>query len=1432
MIPIKYVDLDRRFNKLNPLESPEEAALESYSRLLWGLESGLSWKELLDRPLVVVLGEPGSGKSWEFRERARILRDRGESAFLVPLDRLISEPLAEILSPEENSLFRTWLRNGRNAIFFLDSVDEAKLKRTKDFIVALDRFRNTIGSKNLTRLHLMVSSRISEWRPQSDEYELTSRFPLTLHSESKKQLPSVDDSYEISEKPDGVIVVQIQPLDRSRVERFARELEITYPIAFVRALDEKHAWPFARRPIDVIDLFNYWNMHKKLGSLKDLIEHDLSQKLKDPREKQDLLTPDEARQGAEFLGAAVTFCKSLNFRVPGDSHLTNDAAIDTAACLPGDWLPAKSQMLLNRPLFDSASYGRIRFHHRRSAEYLAARWLTNRIAEGCPTPILEDILFTHIANKEVIRASLSPIAAWLCIGNERWQEDIRIRVLKAAPEIHLLYGDPSQFRIEYRRNILKALVERYEGRESVWMATEHESLSRLADPDLADDIIAIIRNRNVSTDLRCNMIRLVQHGKLTGCLDAVLSLVADEVESEDVKEYAAAALRDAGERTHLLRLWEIIKQYSVISTRLCACCCEALYPDIVDANGLADLLSKSEAVPNKAVDLPYYLRHHLEEVATPATSGHLLIKLVELLEQKPHIKQDSKEIPLSADFYWIGEVIPFVLKILLKKNCLTDAEIDSTARSLWLLGLLYSNIPSVHKPDLKADLNALTSRHPDVRQRFFWLLVKKWKKKKRTESELTHPIYLFDHLEVIKPISGDLDWAIDNIKTHEEEPDSVIALRMATGLWCLAGKKRRARQRIRRATVNNPCLYNEFKKLAEYGPLVWIKRIWYRYIKNKLADKWWWKNRVSSLKWKYWEFRWQWKYLIHIRLLKNGQAIGWLSNMVRETDESHSQWAPRTWNKLVEKRGRLIARAVKEGCKTAWPKFVPLLPHENPNLSQTDHRIIVGLAGLQAAVSDNELDFTQLSEVNARLAVRYAVNEMNGFPQWLSVLANQSPLAVQDVLVECIRGEWLFDANRKHVHEVLSRLSYSGEEYLPLIMDSIIAQIRINDPPNAAILETALRLLLKNTDRSAAMLVEIAPVRIMQYSIDSSGFNLWLSVWLQLNAGPALQYLQQILSSFQNADELMVRLCSMLHSDSHQCSPSVPSPDYAKPAHLRVFIPIIYRHVRSREHLDPIVGRTLKSCDDAWGFRDSLFERLSLSECDEVDDVFHEFLHEPTLTPHRDYILHLLDKRAERQADLKPWNTEEILAFARDYETDPKTDRDLYKVACRRLNELKNDVEKADNSIRNEMQKEDDERKLRIWIARKLQERSRNRYMVPQEEEIDRRERPDLRIEKPGMAPVSIEIKWAENWTLTELLERLENQLVGQYLRDDNSRFGIYLLAYIEKKGKKTWDDPDNSPRLSFEQIVTVISGRAKEIVAECRSVEDVAVISMDFTDR
>ena len=226
---MKFIELDRRFRKLNPRENPEEAAFGSYTASLLGLESGLGWEGLLERPLVVVLGEPGSGKTWEFRERARMLRTRTENAFYIPLDRLITEPLTDVLSPEENRNFQAWLRKGDDAIFFLDSVDEAKHKRASDFLVALDRFRNGVGSSNVARIHLLISSRISEWRPQTDELELIERFPQLLALRSKEQESKNNDFCEQTEKQEEILIVQIEPLDRSRVERFVREFKINNP---------------------------------------------------------------------------------------------------------------------------------------------------------------------------------------------------------------------------------------------------------------------------------------------------------------------------------------------------------------------------------------------------------------------------------------------------------------------------------------------------------------------------------------------------------------------------------------------------------------------------------------------------------------------------------------------------------------------------------------------------------------------------------------------------------------------------------------------------------------------------------------------------------------------------------------------------------------------------------------------------------------------------------------------------------------------------------------------------------------------------------------------------------------------------------------------------------------------------------------------------
>ena len=101
-----------------------------------------------------------------------------------------------------------------------------------------------------------------------------------------------------------------------------------------------------------------------------------------------------------------------------------------------------------------------------------------------------------------------------------------------------------------------------------------------------------------------------------------------------------------------------------------------------------------------------------------------------------------------------------------------------------------------------------------------------------------------------------------------------------------------------------------------------------------------------------------------------------------------------------------------------------------------------------------------------------------------------------------------------------------------------------------------------------------------------------------------------------------------------------------------------------------------------------------------------------------------------------------------------------------------------------------------------------------------------MRVENPQTHPVSVEVKWANKWTLRELLDGLEVQLVGQYLRAHDSRFGVYFVGTTGPK--RRWEDSDGGARLSFGQVIAKLEARAKEITAR-DDVRHVSVVGVDF---
>jgi len=144
-------------------------------------------------------------------------------------------------------------RAGRAATFFLDSVDESKLNGAEDFYSALKHFREALPADFGARARILLSSRISEWHPETDG---ATRARSIWASEAAWKKPSRTTTKETSTtKPaeDDLLVSRSSARPRAGRE-LLRAKDYGRVEEFIAELDRAHAWEFARRPIDVVAL--------------------------------------------------------------------------------------------------------------------------------------------------------------------------------------------------------------------------------------------------------------------------------------------------------------------------------------------------------------------------------------------------------------------------------------------------------------------------------------------------------------------------------------------------------------------------------------------------------------------------------------------------------------------------------------------------------------------------------------------------------------------------------------------------------------------------------------------------------------------------------------------------------------------------------------------------------------------------------------------------------------------------------------------------------------------------------------------------------------------------------------------------------------------------------------------------------------------------
>jgi hypothetical protein len=140
-----------------------------------------------------------------------------------------------------------------------------------------------------------------------------------------------------------------------------------------------------------------------------------------------------------------------------------------------------------------------------------------------------------------------------------------------------------------------------------------------------------------------------------------------------------------------------------------------------------------------------------------------------------------------------------------------------------------------------------------------------------------------------------------------------------------------------------------------------------------------------------------------------------------------SKWTDGRWRELIPLFGQEVAEAYRDGAVKFWRKYTPLLRSEGAEANQTAAGIIFGLTGLEIESRERPDSFHALSSDDVARATKYALNELNGFPNWFPDFFQGHRDVAAKVVLDEVRYELLNSSPEKEAHYVLSDISWSAE---------------------------------------------------------------------------------------------------------------------------------------------------------------------------------------------------------------------------------------------------------------------------------------------------------------------------------------------------------------------------------------------------------------------
>ncbi len=1431
-----FIELHRTFHELSKHSGENDDV--DISRA-FGVGERLSWPNLIKEYRLIILSAAGSGKTVEIRNVARTLREQGKPAFFLRLEHIPSD-FEDAFEVGTYEAFEEWLASGEEGWLLLDSVDEARLRNPGDFQLAIRKLGRRISTAQ-ERTHIAITGRTTAWRPKTDLDYCIAHLPYTATATSERdpqvEDDSPDESFQIENETQGednpvFKIVALDDLTSDQIAVFAKAQGIEDSKAFLDAIERADAWSFTSRPQDLEELTEFWIDKSRIGTRLEIMRNSIERRLAERDQgRADVrpLSAERTRQGTMLLAAATMLAQDPTIRVPDGAENTKGIAVQSV--LP-DWDDKDQSTLLSRPIFDEAIYGAVRFHHRSVREYLAAEWFAELLKREASRPTIEGLFFRNQYGLDIVVPALRPILPWLAILDAK----IRERVRKVAPEIIFEGGDPSQLPLEIRRYILREVCEQMADSATDRSMRDYAAVQRFANPDLTDEVRALLQQYAENGELTEFLLRMVWIGQLAGALPETMNVALTPTVDQYARIAAFSAIKVIGsneDQEHVRQ--NFLAEASDLKREWISELIKDVHPTEQTLVWLLGCVEKSEPKERYAVD---YLTDGVTEFVGTANIEllpQLVTGLNRLLSIPPMIERRYCEV--SEKFQWLIAPACKAIERLISVRHPASLELDALA----ILHKLSSarGYGSDDLTEVKTEFSELVPPWKELNRALFWFDVKRSREAvdKKSSERLTDfwRVSIFGSFWRFE--EGDFEYVAEQISRQTFLDDKLVALSLAFQVYKMAERPRAWREHLKKLVAGNDELFERLDTYLRPSSQSEDERRW----KQQDAK---WKRRAEAERKKKQKYQADWKKHLNDNLDEARAALSknpgtitnplhYLFEKARDRKESSLRWTEYNWKTLIPEYGEEVARFYRDGTVSFWRHHEPKLRSEGAPFDQTTLAVIIGLSGLEIEAHENKDWPKKLSAAEVVLACKYASFELNGFPTWFPNLFEAYPKIVSGFLMREIQYELLIENPETETHYVISDVSCSGQWAWDQLAPSIYNLLK-REPKNLSNLDKLLKILLGSALPDA--LIETLACQKCRTLKALDHVARWFAVWTGIAPDAAIPSLKirigKIAASKDQTLFAMTFLTQLLggrRSDGTAVRQAFKTPKYLKSLYL-----LMHEYIRREEDIER-AGKGVYSPglrDNAQDARNGLFSLLDQIPGKESFLALRDIAKAHPDEASRPWVIRHAKSRAEQDGDIEPWSPSQVRDFHEKLERTPRNHKELAELAVQRFLDLKDDLENGDCSVAGILKRVTQETEMRNYIGREMREKAFGRYTIPQEEELADAKRPDLRFHGIGFdGPVPVELKLADNsWGGPKLFERLENQLCGDYLRDNRSSRGIFVLVYRGDKPK--WDLPGSGNRVDFAGLITALQAHWLQISPKFSSVDDITVIGIDLTKR